>query len=81
MTNKEAIETIKSNYPPSHYSMLREALNMAMDALQEPEIIMCKDCKYHCANYCTRDIKGRTNMFYMEDDSFCSEAIKAGEQE
>jgi len=31
----EAIEAIKKNYPPSSYSMLREALDMAMDAMQE----------------------------------------------
>ena len=36
------------------------------------EVVRCKDCKYHCANYCTRDIKGRINMFYMEDEDFCS---------
>lgn len=38
------------------------------------EIIRCKDCKHWCADYCCRDIKGRSNMFYMEADSFCSHA-------
>ena len=36
------------------------------------EIVRCKDCKYYVAQYCTRDIKGRTNMFYMCADDFCS---------
>ena len=36
------------------------------------EVVRCKDCKYYVANYCARDIKGRTNMFYMESDDFCS---------
>ena len=36
------------------------------------EVVRCKDCKYYVANYCTRDIKGRTNMFYMDSIDFCS---------
>lgn len=37
MTNQEAIETIKANYPPEKYSMLREALDMTMAMLKEQE--------------------------------------------
>lgn len=36
------------------------------------EVVRCKNCKYYVAQYCTRDIKGRTNMFYMRADDFCS---------
>ena len=38
MTNYEAIETIKAHYPDERYTMLREALDMAMEVLdaQEP---------------------------------------------
>lgn len=36
------------------------------------EVVRCKDCKYYVSNYCTRDIKGRTNMFYMQPTDFCS---------
>ena len=36
------------------------------------EVIRCKDCKHYIANYCTRDIKGRTNMFYMTENDYCS---------
>ena len=36
------------------------------------EVVRCKDCKYHIAEYCTRDIKGRTHMFYMTETDFCS---------
>lgn len=39
MTNKEAIEAIKSNYPPKHYSILREALDKAMEVLEWAEWI------------------------------------------
>ena len=34
MTREEAINAIKCNYPPEHYSMLREALDMAIEALK-----------------------------------------------
>lgn len=33
MTNEEAIETIKKNYPPENYTMLREALDIAIEIL------------------------------------------------
>ena len=90
MTNQEAIRQLKDILEEATEtedavcyvtSCDEEALRMAIEALEESKIIRCKDCKYHCANYCTRDINGRTNMFYMKDDAFCSEAIMAGEQE
>lgn len=37
MTNQEAIETIKANYPPENYSMLREALDIALALLEDQE--------------------------------------------
>jgi hypothetical protein len=37
MTNKEAIEAIKANYPPTHYTILREALDLAIKLLEESE--------------------------------------------
>jgi hypothetical protein len=48
------------------------------DYLIENGVVMpvrCQECKYHVANYCTRDIKGRTNAFYMEADDYCSYGI------
>jgi len=41
VTNKEAIETIKANYPNEQYAMLREALDIAMALLkaQEPKLV------------------------------------------
>lgn len=35
LTSKEAIRIIKSNYPPERYTMLREALDLAIRVLQE----------------------------------------------
>lgn len=39
MNYKEAIDTIKSNYPPAQYTMLRKALDMAIEALEKQMII------------------------------------------
>lgn len=36
MTNKEAIEVLKANYPDAYYELLREAVDMAIEALSEP---------------------------------------------
>lgn len=35
MTNEEAIETLKTNYPDACFEQLREAVDMAIEALKE----------------------------------------------
>ena len=35
MTNEEAIKAIKCNYPPENYTILREGLDMAIEALEK----------------------------------------------
>jgi hypothetical protein len=37
MTSKEAIEAIKANYPPANYTILREALDLAIKVLEKCE--------------------------------------------
>lgn len=37
MNNKEAIEAIINNYPPERYTMLREALDIALDLLKKED--------------------------------------------
>ena len=37
MTREEAIEAIKCNWPDSRYTILREALDMAISALRQQE--------------------------------------------
>ena len=46
MTIKEAIETLEANYPDACYEQLREAVDLAIYALKQPEIIHCRDCKH-----------------------------------
>ena len=38
MTREEAIEAIKCNWPDSRYTILREALDMAISALRQQEL-------------------------------------------
>ena len=39
MTRKDAIEAIKCNWPDSRYTILREALDMAISALRKQEAV------------------------------------------
>ena len=39
MTREDAIEAIKCNWPDSRYTILREALDMAISALRQQEIV------------------------------------------
>ena len=74
MTNKEAIKAIKCNYPPENYTILREALDMAMEAL-EKQMHNCEECKH--ANYydwCTlgnHQVLCREHNAIMRDDNCC----------
>ena len=44
MTREEAIEAIKCNWPDNRYTILREALDMAISALRQQEaVIKCND--------------------------------------
>ena len=44
MTREEAIEAIKCNWPDSRYTILREALDMAISALRQHETVAkCND--------------------------------------
>lgn len=54
MTNQEAIETIKANYPDERYTMLREALDMAMDVLkaQEARVMTLEEVHEMSWDYC-----------------------------
>ena len=43
MTNAEAIETLRANYPDVCFEQLREAVDKAIKALEEPKWIPCVD--------------------------------------
>lgn len=45
MDYSEAIKVIKSNYPPENYTRLREALDLAMNVLEEKSRLDANDKK------------------------------------
>ena len=47
MTRKEAIEAIKCNWPDSRYTILREALDMAVKALDAVPVVRCRECIHY----------------------------------
>lgn len=70
---QEAIQAIKSNYPPSNYTMLREGLDLAIQALQKQ--ILKKPIENY--NWCDLSI-------YDQDDTFrwfckCSQGLNESE--
>ncbi len=71
MDRKEAIEILKKNKPTSDPRRcgieLCEAVDIAIEALQEPEIVHCKDCRYWDKEimYCNH-----TGM-QIEPDGYC----------
>ena len=36
------------------------------------KVVHCRECKHHVTGYCFRAINGKTNMFRMFDNDFCS---------
>ena len=60
---QEAFKRTYGNFPPE----ATEACDMAIEALQEPEIVHCKDCKLH--NSCsTEDVFN----FVRLENGFCA---------
>ena len=52
-----------------------EAVQKALIAFAETDVVQvvrCKNCNHYIAGFCTRDINGRTNMFLMSENDFCS---------
>lgn len=54
MTKKEAIETLRANYPDACFEQLREAVDMAIEALSESKTgEWVENCSYEkIFNYC-----------------------------
>jgi hypothetical protein len=44
MTPEKAVECIEGNWPDERYTMLREALTMAIAALKGKPAVSCSDC-------------------------------------
>ena len=76
MTRKEAIEAIKCNWPDSRYTILREALDMAVKALDAVPVVRCRECiHYEMGVYLKIYDDGAASRYAWQErkpDDFCS---------
>ena len=78
MTREEAIARIKDHMSvhkiyEERVVKITEALNMAISALEQPEIIRCKNCKYY-RQYDDQDDLCVYTMTSVKTDDYCSYA-------
>ena len=79
MTRKEAIDILKNTIVQfgrtNGKTAYAEALQMAIKALEQPEIIRCKDCEKYGTMFCAIDIWTEDVTIYTaKTDDFCSRA-------
>ena len=79
MTRDEAIEAIKCNWPDNRYTILREALDMAVKALDAVPVVRCRECK-HCdpENYHCDHPMSTAAPLRRKPDDFCSYGERKG---
>lgn len=82
MTREEAIHELSTIFGYGFYNeRVDEALNMAIDALEQEPIIYCKDCKYCDINITiSKSVTGEVIDVnecirfhkYVDEDDYCS---------
>ena len=83
MTREEAVQVLKTMRLWTGLKDKKEAIDVAIEALQEPEIVHCKDCKLRKLEECAMQYEcdcGEQHS-WENDNDYCSWGIKAGEQE
>ena len=87
MTNENAINILRHLIPPrtskAAFDAFRQAIDMAIEALKEPKIIRCKDCKNWDTTW-TNDFSPNYHYCPMVDgvrkeDWFCADAERRTE--
>jgi hypothetical protein len=79
MTNKEAVETIHMAIAeieweyPMGYTV---AFGKAIEALLQPEIVFCKDCRYNGTSLC----QVQDSLYSLKDYDYCSYGAKKNEE-
>ena len=89
MTREEAVSIIEEHIWDIESSYVDcadiEALRMAIEALRQPEIVRCKDCKYLLpkGSFCSKDMCGLRGMAHYRHvdihNDFCSRAERREE--
>lgn len=69
MTPEKAIEVIRANYPPENYTMLREALDAAVDALEQIDSLSKLAFLHNPARYVAEHFKrwGDSQLQFSKD--------------
>ena len=81
MTREEAIEIISRPLNMKHAPEdILEAHKMAISALEQPEIVRCRECKHYRALHDQDDLCVYT-MTSVEADDYCSYAERKEGQE
>ena len=83
LTNREkALAYFRNREAQTPMPGARAMCQEAIKALEQPEVIRCKDCKYHShdAEY-GRDWCNRTSgVFRVKPDDFCSRAERRSDE-
>ena len=80
MTNSEAIETLKANYPDPCFGLLREAVDTAIYELSaQPEIIHCRECQH----WKQGELVDKCGLLdcYADADCYCAWAVRERRRE
>jgi len=80
MTNENAINILRHLSPPhtskAAFDAFRQAIEMAIEALKESQIIRCKDCKHHWTHECMDSMPiercDLEQTFYDAEVDYCS---------
>lgn len=88
MTREEAIKEIEDRVQITEYvnstyvdSVDIEALRMAVSALQQPEIVRCKDCKYRDENWRRISVRWLPCMDMRTGSNWYCGSAERGEQD
>lgn len=87
MTNENAINILRHLSLPrtskTAFDAFRQAIEMAIEALKEPQIIRCKDCKHHWTHKCMDSMPiercDLEQTFYDAEVDYCSLAERKEE--
>lgn len=88
MTREEAINILwmyDVSFEPHPAEEVMHAIDMAIEALRQPEIVRCKDCKYLLpkGSFCSKDMCGLRGMAHYRHvdihNDFCSRAERREE--
>lgn len=83
LTAEDAITVLRNLQDWLYYSSMnggtsiqREAIDMAIGVLKQPEIVRCKDCKHHWTHKCMDSMPiercDLEQTFYDAEHDFCS---------